>query len=512
MKKTILVLSMLTSLSACEIDNSAAKKLPAVFNNEFITEVGFDGTRGEGLEVPLTFGHGNASGILGVTDVNFGEAEIEYASVTEAQYGTFTLLKYPGTDNYSGEWTYDLDETNSAVLALEGNASGTLTDTLTLTSLDGTTDELSFVISGVAADIPATFRGAFTANVSLKQTSGFGRAEIYDENFDESSFQNVGEAKYGTFIMNPNGTWEYELNNRHPDLQGLVTPTDSTSETFTVYAKDGTASEFKVNITGAPLNFAVNIPSATDTTNVFAINFLNEGLVAGDTANGKLLFSVKTTEDLAVNAGFGIGCASWNGDNDGFGDNRRMGHFYIAPDGTFSMKSHEIIPGSNPQAASGDKFARNAAGNFADGDVIFHQMLTPGEWTDFVLTWDMRAGLTYPEMTLSINEETASSDHLAIPADPNEPFVAQTVSGARLYNCLEFMRFIVRKNADEGGVGALLVDDIKLYKNIDADVKFDTPDFVDEFANSSDGDNVKDAGRPQYEGVTTEDITIIRDL
>ncbi|WAJ71654.1 VCBS domain-containing protein [Catenovulum adriaticum] len=512
MKKTILALSILTTLSGCEIDNSGAKKLPAVFNAEFVTDVGFDGTRGEGLEVPLTYGHGNASGEIGVTDVNFGEAEIDFTKMPEAQYGTFTMLKFEGTDNYSGEWTYDLDETNPSVQALDGNPTATVTESLTFTSLDGTQDTLDFVIEGVAEEVEPEFRGAFTANVSLKETLGFGRAEIYDENFDESSFQNKGESKYGTFKMNPDGTWEYELNNRHPDLQDLIEPTDSTSETFTVYAKDGTETEFKVNITGAPLNFAANIPSTIDETSVFAIDFLNDGIVKEDLSNGKLLFSVKGTEDLAVSGGFGITCDDWNGNNDGGGDNRRMGHFYVKPDGTFEMRSHEIIPGSSPQDAAADKFAKDDSNKYINENVIFDQMLIPGEWTHFVLTWDMRDGLTYPEMTLSINDEAASSDHLAIPADPNEPFVAQTVAGSRLYNCLDEMRFIVRKNEDEGGLGAMLVDDIKLYTNIDADVKFDTPDFIEEFANSSAGDNVLDADRPHYKAITTDNITIIRDL
>lgn len=512
MKKTILALSILTTLSGCEIDNSGAKKLPAVFNNQYVTEVGFDGTEGDGLEVPLTYGHGNATGEIAVTDVNFGEAEIDYTKIPEAQYGTFTMHKFEGTDNYNGKWTYDLDESNPSVQALDGNANATLTDSLTFTSLDGTQDTLDFVIEGVPAEVTPEFRGAFTANVSLKETTGFGRAEIYDENFDESSFQNKGEPKYGTFTMNPDGTWIYELNNRHPDLQDLIEPTDSTSETFTVYAKDGTETEFKVNITGAPLNFAAQIPSLKDDTSVFAIDFLNDGITSEDTASGKLLFSVKTTEDLAVNAGFGLTCASWNGNNEGGGDNRRLGHFYIKPDGTFEMRSHEIIPGSSPQDVSADKFAKDDSNKFINDNVIFHQMLIPGEWTNFVLTWDYNDSLTYPEMTLSINDEAASSDHLAIPSDPTQKFVAQTVAGNRLYKCLEEMRFIVREDDEDGGLGAMLVDDIKLYTNIDADVKFDTPDFIEEFANSTAGDNVLDSGRPQYEAITTDNITIIRDL
>ncbi|MDU0352598.1 hypothetical protein RS130_00535 [Paraglaciecola aquimarina] len=57
MKQQILALSMITALSACDLDNSEALQVPANFNNEFITEVGFFGTPYEGLDVELTTGH-----------------------------------------------------------------------------------------------------------------------------------------------------------------------------------------------------------------------------------------------------------------------------------------------------------------------------------------------------------------------------------------------------------------------------------------------------------------------
>lgn len=512
MKKEILVLSMITALSGCDIDNSEAKKVPADFNNEFMTQVGFDGATGEGFEVEVTFGHGSASGVIGVTDVNFGEADPDYTLIPEGAYGTFIMIEAG-----DGAWSYDLDETLSDVMALQGNPSASITDTLTITSLDGTTTDLNIIINGTPSDSPASIRGALVANVSLTETLGFGKAEVYDENFQQSFFKDVDEpgfevvAQYGTFTIEPDGRWQYEVDNRHPDLQALITPEDATQETFTIYTVDGTPVEFTVNITGAPLNFAAQIPSDTDVTSVFAVDFLHGGITPADVSDGKISFRAKLTNDMLVQGNLGFTCAAWNGNNDGGGDNRRVAQFYMQPDGTFEMWSAEIKPGGSYQNGAAD-YAKDENNQFITKKVVFDQMHIKGEWLDFIMSWRFNEATSLTYLTLSINDETASSVHGAIPDDPTQEIVAQTVAGSRLYKCLDEARFFVRKSADDGGQGALLIDDIKFFTNIDADILFDTPDFEESFANSSDGDSVKDSGNPRYQNVTTDNILVIRDL
>ncbi|MBU2883531.1 VCBS domain-containing protein [Psychrosphaera sp. B3R10] len=512
MKKEILVLSMIASLTGCDLDNSEAKKVPADFNNEFTTKLGFDGTSGEGLDVEITFGHGSASGVIGVTDVNYGEADPDYSLIPEAEFGTFIMTK-----EGDGVWTYDLDETHPQVAALQGNPSASLTDSITLTSLDGTTSQLNIIINGTPADSPAEFRGATVANVSLTETSAFGKAEVYDENFEQSMFKPVDEvgyevvAKYGTFIIHADGRWEYELDKRHPDLQTLVTPEDATDETFTIYSADGTEVEFKVNITGAPLNFAVQIPSETDQTSIFAIDFLHGGLTPEDVNDGKITFRAKVTDDLATYGNFGFTCSRWNGNNDGGGDNRRLAQFWMQPEGLFEMWSAEISPGGNYQNGSAD-YAKDENNQFITEKVVFDQMFIPGEWVELVMSWTFSTATNLSYITLSFDDSVATSQHGAIPDDPKQKIVAQTVAGSSLYKCLDEARFYVRKNVDNGGVGAMLIDDIKFYKNIDADIKFDTPDFEESFSNNSDGDPVKASGEPRYQNVTTDNISVVRDL
>ena len=68
---------------------------------------------------------------------------------------TFTAVTSPTTSNHgygafiitvAGVWTYALDNTNPAVQAL--NVGGTLTDTFTVATVDGTTQVVTITITG----------------------------------------------------------------------------------------------------------------------------------------------------------------------------------------------------------------------------------------------------------------------------------------------------------------------------------------------------------------------------
>jgi VCBS repeat-containing protein len=84
----------------------------------------------------------SASGTLTDTDVD--NPDNTFAAVTCPQtsdhgYGSFTMTA-------CGTWTYSLDEGNPAVKAL--NACGTLTDTFTVTTIDGTAQTVTVTIQG----------------------------------------------------------------------------------------------------------------------------------------------------------------------------------------------------------------------------------------------------------------------------------------------------------------------------------------------------------------------------
>src|SRR5207253_1380115 len=63
-------------------------------------------------------------------------------------YGTFTMTA-------AGVWTYSLDDTNSVVQALD--VGDTLTDTFTVTAIDGTAQQVTITIHGASDADPNDF-------------------------------------------------------------------------------------------------------------------------------------------------------------------------------------------------------------------------------------------------------------------------------------------------------------------------------------------------------------------
>ncbi len=105
-----------------------------------------------------TAGTPTATGNLDSTDVdNTPDAwtAVSAATVSASGYGTYKLTA-------AGVWTYTLDNSNAAVQAL--NAGQTLTDTFTVTTVDGTAQLVTVTINGAndAAVISGTTAGAVT--------------------------------------------------------------------------------------------------------------------------------------------------------------------------------------------------------------------------------------------------------------------------------------------------------------------------------------------------------------
>lgn len=72
------------------------------------------------------------SGALTVADVDAGEAEVQPQTLTSGDYGAFSV-------DAAGVWTYELDNANTDVQALDSGE--TLTDSFLVTSVDGTASE-----------------------------------------------------------------------------------------------------------------------------------------------------------------------------------------------------------------------------------------------------------------------------------------------------------------------------------------------------------------------------------
>ncbi|MBR1209890.1 VCBS domain-containing protein [Bradyrhizobium sp. JYMT SZCCT0180] len=175
---------------------------------------------------------------------------IETPTASAGGYGSFAITA-------NGVWTYMLDETNSAVQAL--NVGGTLTDTFTVTTIDGTAKLITVTIQGAndAAVISGATAGAVieAGSAGRGTPSATGALKAADVDNTPNSFTPVDSPTestggHGTYTLTADGVWTYAVDDCDHAVQALNVG-KTLIDTFTVTTIDGTAQVVTVEIQGA---------------------------------------------------------------------------------------------------------------------------------------------------------------------------------------------------------------------------------------------------------------------
>src|SRR6266478_4933695 len=173
----------------------------------------------------------------------------------------------------AGVWTYTLDNANSAVQAL--NVGDTLTDTFTVTTVDGTAQVVTITINGTsdAAIISGTATGSVIEAGGATRGTPTATGTLTDTDVDNppNTFTAVSspaasDGGYGIFTMTAAGVWTYTLDNANSTVDALDVG-DALTDTFTVHTVDGTAQVVTITIRGAsdadPNDFDNNLATGT---------------------------------------------------------------------------------------------------------------------------------------------------------------------------------------------------------------------------------------------------------
>src|SRR5947208_1246498 len=154
-----------------------------------------------------------ATGMLTDTDVDNTPNTFTAVSSPTASaggYGTFTITT-------SGVWIYTLNEADSAAQALK--VGDTLTDTFTVTTIDGTAQDVTITITGTndASAISFTSGGSVVEalhSVPTRRSSDLATGTLTDTDADNApnTFTAVNSPTasaggYGTFTMTAAGVW-----------------------------------------------------------------------------------------------------------------------------------------------------------------------------------------------------------------------------------------------------------------------------------------------------------------
>ena len=196
----------------------------------------------------------NATGDLNSTDVdNPNDSWTVVASATAGDngYGSYTI-------DASGHWTYVVDDTNATVQAL--NVGDSLTDTFTVTTIDGTSQLVTVTIHGandaavISGDTSGSVIEATSSNPGTPTAIGTLMAADVD-NPDNVFTASSGNSTHGSYSIDAAGHWTYTLNNADPAVDAL-NDTQTLTDTFTVTSVDGTQQTVTLTINGTTDNVA----------------------------------------------------------------------------------------------------------------------------------------------------------------------------------------------------------------------------------------------------------------
>ena len=202
------------------------------------------------------------SGQLDVTDPDAGEAGF-IAETVNGTYGSLTI-------DAAGSWTYSADNSQSSIQALKDGE--TVSDDISVFSIDGTTETITITINGTsdAAVIGGVISGAVTEDSSAILSTN-GTLTINDPDANEAGFiADSFTGSYGSLTIDANGSWNYSADNTQAAIQALGDG-DNLSDTLTVQSQDGTTHNIVVTITGtddAPIATAVDLGNVDEDNNL----------------------------------------------------------------------------------------------------------------------------------------------------------------------------------------------------------------------------------------------------
>jgi VCBS repeat-containing protein len=183
-----------------------------------------------------------ATGTLTISDIDSPAEEAFLAGVVGGSYGNLTI-------DAAGNWTYEALNDHPAINALI--AGETLIETITVSSVDATTHQVTITINGAddAAVIGGVDTGAVTEDGGASEIAT-GTLTVTDPDAGQASFiATTVTATYGSLTIDAAGNWTYTLDNANPAVQALPEGANLQDQA-TVTSVDGTTHVVTLTITG----------------------------------------------------------------------------------------------------------------------------------------------------------------------------------------------------------------------------------------------------------------------
>lgn len=275
--RSFIAASLVFTLAACGgsgSDSSPSQELPvpnitATFSGE--------------LSLSLAANQANSSGTVTVTDPDAGEASLNEQSNISTNFGTFSI-------SGAGAYTYALDTSRTELIALpEGQDT---TESIAITSIDGTASSITVTILGV--DEQARFTsGTYVDSANIDNQQGdrvTGNIVVTDLDTGEATIQAQTDIStaFGTFSISQSGMWTYMLDTSNSVISALAGPGDKITDEIQIASADNTTTSISISISGVAstttrlmkgsIGDNDNVPTVTCTSVVSSISQLEDAV------------------------------------------------------------------------------------------------------------------------------------------------------------------------------------------------------------------------------------------
>lgn len=211
---------------------------------------------GEDSSGTITVGDAQISGRVIASDLDAGDT-LSFSLGTAPDHGRLTVSN-------SGTWTYRLDQTKDAVIALAGGATFEDAATIQITDSAGGTAsvDVTITITGVN-EAPTSEDSAHSVSAGSGAIAGNVNAVDVDRG-DTLSFTVGTATEYGTLSVNASGAWAYALDNTSDAVISLAEGA-TLEDTATIVTTDtsGATSTAAISITIMGVNEAPSAENAS---------------------------------------------------------------------------------------------------------------------------------------------------------------------------------------------------------------------------------------------------------
>ncbi|MDP1585834.1 MAG: VCBS domain-containing protein [Bradyrhizobium sp.] len=235
--------------------------------------------------------HINASGLLTIADADAGQSSFAVQASTAGSYGSFTLAA-------NGTWTYTADNTQAAIQQLGAN--GTLTDSFTAVSSDGTASQVVTITIHGTNDTPTIS----TANLQISQTGPITISGLSMSDVDGSdTFAITASAASGSTVTLVSSPASGSLADINSTLAAGITydpgqtPPQTDMVSLTVEDASGATDtvNFIFNVTDPLQGNAVTLASTSETDVLFGTDY-----------EDMFVFTANSNDDTIINFTAGI--------------------------------------------------------------------------------------------------------------------------------------------------------------------------------------------------------------